>query len=212
MSIRVMIVDDHAMVHIGLSAMLDACEGVQLVAEASSAEEALRHCASTAIDIVLMDLLLPGMSGIEATRRIRQQYANIQVLALTSYEDIEHVQAALRAGAIGYLLKNITANELRHAIENAYAGRGSLSPEVSKAMIAYSQQPNLPHDDLTEREREVLAYVARGMSNTQIAEVLVVSPFTIKAHVSNILTKLGTATRAEAAAYAVQHKLARLGE
>jgi two-component system, NarL family, response regulator LiaR len=212
MSIRVMIVDDHAMVHIGLSAMIDACEGIELVAEASSGEEALRLCASILIDIVLMDLLLPGINGIETTRSIKQQYANIQVLALTSYEDIEHVQAALKAGAIGYLLKNISASELRHAIENAYDGRSILSPEVSKALIAYSQKPNLPHEDLTEREREVLAYVARGMSNTQIAEVLVVSPFTIKAHVSNILTKLSVATRAEAAAYAVQHKLARLGE
>jgi two-component system, NarL family, response regulator LiaR len=212
MSIRVMIVDDHAMVHIGLTAMLDACDGVELVAEASSAEEALRLCASTAIDVVLMDLLLPGMSGIEATRRIRQQYNTIQILAVTSYEDIEHVHAALKAGAVGYLLKNISASELRHAIENAYQGRSILSPEVSKALIAFSQRPNLPHEDLTEREREVLAYVARGMSNTQIAEILVVSPFTIKAHVSNILTKLNVVTRAEAAAYAVQHKLARLGD
>jgi two-component system, NarL family, response regulator LiaR len=212
MNIRVMIVDDHAMVHIGLTAMLDTCDGVELVAEASSAEEALRLCASTTIDVVLMDLLLPGISGIEATRRIREQYSTIQILALTSYEDIEHVHAALKAGAVGYLLKNISASELRHAIENAYQGRSILSPEVSKALIAYSQQPNLPHEDLTEREREVLAYVARGMSNTQIAEILVVSPFTIKGHVSNILTKLNVVTRAEAAAYAVQYKLARLGD
>jgi two-component system, NarL family, response regulator LiaR len=210
MSIRVMIVDDHAMVHIGLSAMLDACDGVELVAEASSGEEALRVCASISVDVVLMDLLLPNMSGIEATRRIKEQYADIQILALTSYEDIEHINAALKAGAIGYLLKNISAPDLWLAIANAHAGQRSLSPEVSKALIVYSQQPNLPHEHLTEREREVLAYVARGMSNTQIADVLVVSPFTIKAHVSNILTKLNVVTRAEAAAYAVQHKLARL--
>lgn len=212
MTIRVMIVDDHAMVHIGLTAMLDACDGVELVAEASSAEEALRLCASTALDVILMDLLLPNMSGIEAIQHIRQQYRHVQVLALSSYEDIEHVEAALKAGAIGYLLKNISANELRQAIENAHEGHSVLSPEVKKALIAHSQRPSLPHEDLTEREREVLAYVARGMSNTQIAEVLVVSPFTIKAHVSNILTKLGVATRAEAASYAVQYKLARLRE
>lgn len=209
-TLRVMVVDDHLMVHVGLRGMMEAAQGIDLISEASSAEEAIVKVQVANPDVILMDLILPGMDGIEATRQIKKTHPHIQIVVLTSYEDTEKIQTALAAGAVGYLLKNVSASELERAIRSAYEGRVTLAPEAAQALLELSQLQQDAVNDLTERELEVLKCLAQGLSNVQIADHLVVSPFTIKAHVSNILSKLGVRTRAEAAAYAVQHQLIKL--
>jgi len=157
--------------------------------------------------VVLMDMVMPDMDGITATRAIRQQFPEVQVVALTSFKEEGLVQNALQAGAIGYLLKDVSADELAQAIRAAHAGRATLSPEAAQALAHAATQPLTPGHDLTERERDVLALLVEGLNNTQIADKLVVSPSTIKSHVSHILAKLGVASRTEAAALAVRHRL-----
>jgi NarL family two-component system response regulator LiaR len=154
-----------------------------------------------------MDMVMPEMDGATATRLIRQQCPAVQVLALTSFKEQKLIQNALQAGAIGYLLKNVSADELAQAIRAAHAGRATLSPEAAQALVFAANQPPEPGHDLTERERAVLALLVEGLNNTQIAGRLVVSPSTIKSHVSNILSKLGVASRSEAVALAVRNKL-----
>lgn len=205
--IRVMLVDDHAVVRSGLSAFLLAFDDLELVAEAGSGEEAVRLCERLRPDVVLMDLVMPGMDGAAATHAIRERCPQIQIIALTSFKEKELVQGALEAGAIGYLLKNVTADELADAIRKAHAGRPTLAPEAAQALIQATREPPSPGYDLTERERQVLALMVEGLSNPEIAERLVVSPSTVKFHVSNILSKLGIAGRTEAVALAVQHHL-----
>jgi len=206
--IRVMLVDDHAVVRSGLSTFLMTCDDMELVGEASSGEQALRLCPRVEPDVVLMDLVMPGMDGATATRKIREQCPDIQVIALTSFKEQELVQGALQAGAIGYLLKDISADELANAIRAAYAGKPTLAPEAAQALI---QAARLPADrvgfDLTEREKEVLALMVEGLNNNQIAERLVVSRSTAKFHVSSVLSKLGAASRTEAVATALKHNL-----
>lgn len=206
--IRVMLVDDHAVVRSGLSTFLLACDDMELVGEASSGEQALGLCPRVEPDVVLMDLVMPGMDGATATRKIREQCPDIQVIALTSFKEQELVQGALQAGAIGYLLKDISADELANAIRAAYAGKPTLAPEAAQALI---QATRLPADnvgfDLTEREKEVLALMVEGLNNNQIAGRLVVSRSTAKFHVSSVLSKLGAASRTEAVATALKHKL-----
>jgi len=205
--IRVMLVDDHAVVRSGLSAFLLAFDDLELVAEAGGGEEAVRLCEQLQPDVVLMDLVMPGMDGAAASRAIRERCPQIQIIALTSFKEKELVQGALEAGAIGYLLKNVTADELADAIRAAHAGRPTLAPEAAQALIQATREPPSPGYDLTERERQVLALMVEGLSNPEIAERLVVSPSTVKFHVSNILSKLGVAGRTEAVALAVQHHL-----
>lgn len=205
--IRVMIVDDHAVVRSGLSAFLTVFDDLELAAEAGSGEEAIRICQRMELDVVLMDLVMPGMDGAAATQAIRERCPQTQIIALTSFREDELVQGALRAGAISYLLKNITANELATAIRAAHAGRPTLAPEATQALIHAATQSREPDYDLTAREKEVLALMAEGLHNPDIAERLFVSRSTVKFHVSSILSKLNASSRTEAVALALQEGL-----
>ena len=207
MPIRVMLVDDHTMVRRGLATFLKVFDDLELVGEAANGETAVSLCGQILPDVVLMDMLMPDVDGVTATRLIRQQFPSVQVIALTSFKEEGLVQGALQAGAIGYLLKDVSAVELAQAIRAAHAGWGTLSPEVVQFMTHTADQPSSPDYDLTEREQEVLILMVAGLNNSEIAEKLVVSPSTIKSHVSNILAKLDVTSRTEAAALAVRHGL-----
>jgi NarL family two-component system response regulator LiaR len=209
-AIRVMVVDDHDMLREGLAAFLRTFSDLELVGQASSAQEAIDLCGQVAPDVVLMDLVMPEMDGISATRTIHQRHPGIRIIALTSFGEEEMVRSELQAGAIGYLLKNVTAAELAQAIRAAHAGRPSLAAEAAQALIGAATQPRPPGYDLTEREREVLTLIVAGLSNPDMAGRLQVSRFTIKNHVSSILSKLGVASRTEAATLALKHNLVRL--
>ena len=206
--IRVLIVDDHAMLRKGLAAFLLVKPDLELAGEASNGEEALHLCEQLQPDVVLMDLKMPKLDGVAATRAIKQRYPHIQVIALTSFQEKELVQEAIRAGATSYLLKNVSADDLAETIRAASAGRSVLDPQALQALVQEADPvlPNLGHD-LTPREREVLALLVQGLTNPAMADQLVVSRATIKAHVSSILTKLGASTRAEAVRLALQHQL-----
>lgn len=206
--IRVLIADDHTVVRSGLSALLSIFDDLELVGEARTGREAVELVERLQPDVVLMDMVMPEMDGAQATAHIREHYPHVQVVVLTSFREDELVQKALTAGAIGYLLKDATADELADAIRNAVAGRATLAPEATQALIRQTLQgTHRLGDDLTEREREVLALMVEGLNNNEIAKRLVVSRSTVKFHVSNILSKLGASTRTEAVAIALQHGL-----
>jgi two-component system, NarL family, response regulator LiaR len=205
--IRLLIVDDHPVVRSGLSAFLIAFDDLELVGEAGGGAEALRLCGQVRPDVVLMDLVMPEMDGVAATRAIRQAYPEIQVIALTSFKEEDLVQRALQAGAISYLLKNVSADDLVKAIHMAHAGRSILAQEATQALIHAATQPAAPGGSLTPREREVLSLMALGLGNREIAERLVISTSTAKFHVSSVLSKLGAADRTEAVALAFQFHL-----
>jgi len=205
--IRVMLVDDHTMVRRGLATFLKVVDDLQLVGEAESGEAAIQLCAEALPDVILMDMVLPMMDGATATRAIRQQFPQVQVIALTSFKEGDLVKNALEAGAIAYLLKDVSADDLVRAIRAAHAGRVTLSPEAAQSLVETANQPPAPGLDLTEREREVLTLMIEGLNNTQIARRLTVSPSTIKSHVSNILAKLGVSSRTKAVTLALRHGL-----
>jgi NarL family two-component system response regulator LiaR len=207
--IRVMLVDDHTVVRSGLAAFLSAYDDFQLAAEAADGEEAVRLCTRVQPDVILMDLVMPRMDGPTATRLIRERHPDIQVLALTSFKEDNLVHDVLKAGAIGYLLKNVTADELARAIRAAYRGRPTLAPEAAEVLIHAATRDEIPPlgHDLTEREHEVLDLMVKGLDNREIAEALIVSRSTVKFHVSNILSKLQATSRTEAVAVALQHHL-----
>lgn len=197
MSIRVLIVDDHAVVRQGLRIFLDAERDFEVVGEAAGGEEAVRLAHELRPDIVLMDLLMPGMSGIEATRLIRSELDDVEVVALTSLLDDESVVAAVRAGAIGYLLKSAEADDLRRALRAAAAGQVQLDPAAAARLVREVRSPAVP-ETLTERELDVLRLLARGLANKEIGRALGISEDTVKTHVSRVLAKLGARSRTQA--------------
>ena len=208
--IRVLLVDDHLVVRRGLATLLLAFNDLQLVGEAQNGAEALTLCATALPDVVLMDLFMPDMDGVAATQAIHERYPHIQVIAMTSLNEYDYVQRALAAGAEGYLLKNSSSDDLAAAIRVVPAGRVSRAPQSFEDMGRAADVP-APHPqpgvNLTEREHDVLALVTHGLTNTQIGAQLNISRATVKFHVSSILSKLGVASRTEAAALAVQHQL-----
>jgi len=208
--IQVMLVDDHNVVRSGLATFLKAYDDLELVGEARNGLEAVNLCHQKKPDVILMDLMMPEMDGIAATRAILADHPEIKIIAMTSFEDEQLVQGVLAAGAMGYLLKNVTADDLAKAIRDAVSGRSTLSPEAATALIHATRPTQQPSFDLTEREREVLNLVVQGHSNQQIADALVISVATVKAHISSILSKLQVSSRAEAIAYAIKHKIASL--
>jgi NarL family two-component system response regulator LiaR len=208
--IKVMLVDDHNVVRSGLATFLRAYDELELVGEAKNGLEAVHLCQQKQPDVILMDLIMPEMDGIEATKAILADSPQIKIIAMTSFEDQELVQGVLAAGAISYLIKNVTSDELARAIREAASGRSTLSPEAARVLIQATRPVKQPAFDLTDREQEVLNLVAQGHSNQQIADTLVISITTVKAHMSNILSKLSVSSRAEAIAYAIKHKLVTL--
>lgn len=212
---RVMIVDDHEVVRVGLRAVLELEHDMQVVGEASSAREAIARAPLLRPEVVLMDVVMEPVSGIEACRELKALMPDLRVLMLTSYADHEAVCASILAGAGGYLLKNAARSELLRAIRAVAQGQVLLDPAVTRAvterLVNLATQPrnDLPHP-LSERERDVLALVARGFTNKEIASTLVISEKTARNHLSNILAKLGLSRRSEAAAYAVRKKLVDL--
>jgi NarL family two-component system response regulator LiaR len=205
--IRVMIVDDHDMVRRGLAAFLDIQTDLELVGEAKNGKAALHLCQHLQPDVVLMDLIMPEMDGVAAIQAIRQKWPHIQMIALTSFQEQELVQEALRAGAISYLLKNVSVHDLAAAIRAAYQGRSTIAPEATQALIQTAWQEPEPEYALTAREQEVLQLVVDGLNNPEIADKLGVSRATARTHVSHILAKLGVTNRAEAITTAFRHKL-----
>ncbi len=207
--VRVIIVDDHGMVRKGLMSYLNNQADMTVVGEGRDGREAISLCEQLQPDVILMDLVMPEMGGVAATHAIHRRWPKVQIIALTSFQEKELVQDALQAGAIGYLLKNVTGEELAQAICRANAGKPTLAPEAVQALIHANGEESTLGNDLTRRELEVLALLAKGYSNPDIAGRLVVSRATVKVHVANILSKLGVSNRAEAISLAIQHKLVK---
>jgi NarL family two-component system response regulator LiaR len=211
--ITVLIVDDHEVVRNGVRAYLDTLSDIKVVGEAASGEQSIDLAAEHVPDVVLMDLILPGMDGVEATRSIKNISPRTQIVVLTSFHQDEHIFPALQAGAISYILKDMKMDKLADAIRKAARGEVTLHPRVAARVIREIHSPGReklsPYTQLTERELEVLKLIARGMSNSRIAEELVISENTVKGHVSNILSKLHLADRTEAAVYAWQEGIVR---
>jgi len=204
--IKVLLVDDHEMVRYGLETYIRLSDDLELVGEAADGEEAVHVCDQLHPDIILMDMIMPRMNGVEATRIIHQRYPQVGIIAITSFEDEHMVQSAIQAGATSYLQKNITLSELQDAIRKTYQGKRVLSPEASQALVNLSSSP-FNDIRLTEREKGVLACMVNGLSNPEIAEQLVISRTTVATHVSNILGKLGVKSRTEAVSLALKQHL-----
>ncbi len=211
--ITVMIVDDHEMVRCGAASYLEAQPDIAVVAQAGSGEEAVKLAQEFIPDVVLMDLVMTGMDGVEATRKVKNISPRTQIVILTSFHQDEFIFPALQAGAISYLLKDVKATELVEAIRRAARGEATLHPRIASRVIktfrSLEPEAATPFTVLTEREMEVLRLIAKGSSNDQIAEQLVISVGTVKGHVSNILSKLHLVDRTQAAAYAWQQGIVR---
>lgn len=205
--IRVLIVDDHAVVRGGLSKFLQVHKDLELVGEAENGAEAVRLTRQLQPNVVLMDLKMPEMDGVVATREIRSKHPSVRVIVLTSFAEDNMVQGALQAGATGYLLKNISGAELAAAIRAAHAGRMTLSSEATEVLVHAAAHPIVPADELTEREREVLGLMVDGLSNQEIADRLFLSLGTVKFHAGNIYSKLGVDSRVAAVTLAIQRRL-----
>jgi len=212
MPIRILIADDHSVVRQGLRMFLGLDPELEIIGEASDGAEAVKMAHALNPDVVLMDMLMPVMGGIEATQTIRRQLPDTEVIALTSVLDDGSVVGAVKAGAIGYLLKDTQADELCRAIKAAAAGQVQLSPQAAARLMREVRTPDAPSlSELTEREGDVLRLIAQGKANKEIAMDLVIGEKTVKTHVSNILMKLGVQSRTQAALYAAQNGLAELG-
>jgi NarL family two-component system response regulator LiaR len=205
--IRVMIVDDHLLVRDGLKLLLSTFDDLEVVALAEDGQEAIDLCAQVQPNVILMDVVMPKVDGPTATQRIREDFPQVRVIALTSFAEEDLIQQAIGAGAIGYLLKNVSATQLAEAIRAAHQGRSTMDPDAVQILVQAALQPPPPGQDLTDREREVLALLVDGKTNKEIAEALTLSPATVRVYVSNILSKLGAKNRTEAARIALQHNL-----
>lgn len=206
-NIRILIVDDHAMVRSGLRNFLYGFEWMELVGEASDGTEAVEFCSKHPVDVVLMDMMMPNMDGREATQRIVALGLPVKIIILTSFHEQDLVEQALQSGATSYLLKNVNANELAAAIQAAYSGRATLAPEATEALIQATRKRPDPGFDLTDREVEVLTLLVHGKSNSEISNKLSISLATVKYHLRNIYSKLGAKSRVEAVTIALEHHL-----
>lgn len=205
--IRLLVVDDHALVRLGLRHYLAIYPDLEVVADAESGPDAIALCDAHGVDVVLMDLVMPGMDGIAATRRIRQAHPGVQVIVLTGYLDEGLVRGALEAGAIAYLTKDVGSDRLAEGIRDAHHGRGTLDSAAARVLVPAAAPPPSLGTDLSDREREVLLLVMKGLTNRQIAARLFLSPGTIRIYVSHILSKLGAANRTEASALAFRNHI-----
>ena len=205
--IRVLIVDDHDMVRQGLIVLLENFDDFEVVGDVGDGQAALDLCYRDAPDVVLMDMVMPGLNSIDAIRTLRERHPQTQVIALTSFNEEATIQNALRAGALSYLMKNISVDELATAVRKAHRGQSTLAPEAAQVLISATTRPPSVGHDLTEREREVLELMVEGLNNREIADRLIISNSTVKNHVSNIFSKLGTSSRTQAVALAVENKL-----
>ncbi|MBT3188092.1 MAG: response regulator transcription factor [Anaerolineae bacterium] len=206
--IRILLVDDHKIVRQGVRAFFDAQEGIEVIGEAGSGAAAVKMIEEHVPDVVLMDLIMPGIDGVEATRLAKSISPRTQIVVLTSYHDDEHIFPALQAGALSYILKDVAMDELAEVVFKASKGEATLHPQVASRVIqelhGRKKDENTLVVDLTKRETEILKVIARGMTNIEIAEKFVISKYTVKGHVSNILSKLHLADRTQAAVYAWQ--------
>ena len=205
--IRIVVADDHKMVRKGLIILLEGYDDIEIIAEAVDGEHAVDICRETYPDVVLVDVIMPRMNGIVATQHIRQACPKTQVVALTSFSDDKQVHDILKAGAISYILKDVSGDELANAIRRAHAGQATLSPEAAQVLVMATTRPPTIGHDLTKRELDVLSLMIEGMNNREIGEKLVISSSTVKNHVSSILNKMQTTSRTQAVALAVQHNI-----
>ena len=205
--IKVLIVDDHPILRHGIKTMLFTFDDIVVVGEAGNGSETLARCDETNPDVILMDVVMPGMSGVETTRAVMKRYPQVKIIMLTSFPNQDLVQETLEAGAVGFLLKDAPIDTLGDAIRSAHAGHSTLAPEATQALIKNKSRPPKLGHDLSPREREVLTLVVEGLSNEEIAERLVISVNTVRKHVSARMSKLEAANRAQVAAQAVRHQI-----
>lgn len=212
--IKVLLIDDHEMVRIGVSAYLSSLADIEVAGEAGTGEEGVALALSLRPDIILMDLVMPEVDGIEATKRIIAKWPEAKIIIVTSFIDDEKVYPALEAGAISYMLKTSKASEIANSIRDTYKGQTVLEPEVTDKLMAKLRKPKTQalHEELTSREREILLLMAKGKSNQEIADELFIAIKTVKTHVSNILSKLQVQDRTQAVIYAFQHHLVEVEE
>ena len=208
--IRLMIVDDHQMVRDGLRVFLSIYDDIEIVAEAKNGKQAVELCEQVQPDVILMDILLPELDGPAATRRIREVHPQIQIIALSNFVDEDRVQGMFQAGAIGYLLKDVNADQLASSIRDASKGQSMISSTAAQALVHASLHSPPPGDSLTGKEDQVLNLLVQGKTNNEIAEELFLSPGTVRFHVSNILAKLGVSNRTEAVSFALQQGLKKI--